>query len=223
MKNRNSRSCFVVKNTICSKSKRSQAHVEIVLSFVIFVGFLLVIFLFLNPFAKTQEISFIGGIERAIIKNVSAEVGKLSVIVGEIGDCYFVGNNYGENYQGVLIGDRKYIVYFSDEVFSGGNLGCSDVGDYTLGVFSKEDMIVYDKLVELKTNYEADYDSLKQSFGVMNGFSFSVKEMVGDDLIVPDNIMDSPSGIEVEAKNILMRVIKNNGRISEWVMNLRVW
>jgi len=67
-KRSNSRFDFVTKNNILSKSKRSQSHVEVFLSFVIFIGFLLFIFIFLNPFAKAKPNYIMDNIQKAVVK-----------------------------------------------------------------------------------------------------------------------------------------------------------
>ena len=72
------------------ENKKAQSHVEMMLSFVIFVGALMFIFIFLNPFAKTADkVSVIDDIQRVLIEDIGSEVGKMSVIVNDYSlDCY---------------------------------------------------------------------------------------------------------------------------------------
>jgi len=221
-KKTNSRLDFVIKNNILSKSKRSQSHVEIILSFVIFVGFLLVVFIFINPFAKTKEPSYIiDNIQRAVIENISSEIGKLSVVTNGTGCYEFVEEDYEGNYLEVDEGNGKFIIYFN-VMFSNTTTkkDCSPL-NYTLGVYSKQDMIVYEKIVELKASYE-NYNSLKSSLGIINDFLFKIKNINGDEigLSVDRRI---PTGIDVEAREIPIRVINSTGGIQELILNIRAW
>ena len=97
-----------------TRSKRAQGHIEVMLSFTIFVGFLLFIFIFLNPFAKTKSDQAINNVQEAIINEISDEVGKLNIIVNQTSDCYdnteveTYGNNFIEVQDSNL---RKYTSY----------------------------------------------------------------------------------------------------------------
>ena len=92
-------------------NNRAQGHVEIILSFVIFIGFLLFIFIFMNPFAKTKETSHImDNIQKSIINEISGDVGKLSVVVNEGKNCYYFSNDYGINYAEDSEANKKYMI-----------------------------------------------------------------------------------------------------------------
>ena len=137
------------------KSKKAQGHVEIILSFIIFIGFLLFIFTFMNPFSRSKETSYImDNIEKVIINEISDDVGKLSIIMDTTNDCYDASdiNSYGLNYTEVDEGNRKYIIYYNDLFGDGSITSCDDgIVNYTLGTYSTEKMILYSKIETLKS------------------------------------------------------------------------
>jgi len=202
----------------------------------------------MDPFSKSSNVSFTKTVEVSIINNITKEVGKLSVIItdcpfcpgGETCDiansiiqlcepiCYDLprGNNYGSNAIDSEINNRKINVYF--------NLATSPNTDYltprcnsalyTLGVYSKEDFIVEDLIINLKNYYQDDYEGLRSELGIFNDFKFSFREIGGTEV---DSLTPSPKlipkGIDVESKDTPVRVIDNNGEIKEYIINIRLW
>ena len=105
----------------------------------------------------------------------------------------------------------------------GGTPGCSAelARNYSLGTYSKEKIIIYEKIQELKVNYEDNYEGLKTSLGILNEFTFELKKIdEGVEMRVNKNV---PFGIEVESANVLMRVINSSGDISEHILNIKIW
>ena len=203
----------------------AQSHVEIMLSFVIFVGFLLFLFIFLNPFAKAKPDYIMNNIENAIIKNISAEIGKMSVIGDEGSNDYIILSPYN-NINFVEKTDttsptKKCTLYFSNEIFNTKMKNCSFSAPPQFGVYSTEKMINYERISQLKTNYETNYAELKSSLGIINDFAFDVETLDKTVLITAEK--NIPSGIEVQARNIPIRTINTNGAIQELILNIRVW
>jgi len=226
MKNAISHFGLVTSYKIFPNSKRSQGHIEVILSFLIFIGFLLFMLIFLNPFVETKSDQVMSNIQESIINEISGEVGKLSIIVNRTNDCY-------DNSKVLIHGDkfieipdinpRKYTIYYNDIFRSGGMPSCSAqlAKNYSIGTYSKEKIVIYEKIQELKINYTNNYEGLKTSLGILNEFVFELKRMGGDvEIGVNKNI---PAGIEVESANVLMRVINSNGRISEYILNIKTW
>ena len=213
------------------KNKKAQGHVEMILSFLIFVGFLLFMFIFMNPFAQTKPGKIIDSIQKPILDNIQDGVGRLSVIVEE-GKCYEQGklSSYKEtgetNIRVIqdINNNRKYDVYYGKFLINDNPPpACTLPADfvYTIGTYSKEKMIVYEKIQELRTNYMNDYDELKGSLGITNDFIFELKRINNEIEIGVDK--EIPIGIEVEAINLPIRVINNQGIILEYILNIRVW
>jgi hypothetical protein len=204
-------------------NNRAQAHVEVILSFIIFIGALIFIFVFLNPFAETEEkVSVADKTGNIIIEEMSSEIGKLSVIGDSgIGD-YNLPSEYGNNFvevQETAI-PLKCNVYFSDD-FSG-NKNCQ-FNTYTLGVYTKETMVVWNKVILLKQGYETDYQGLKSNLGISDDFVFSFSSIGGGDITAISVSKTPPIGAEVKSENIPVRLIDNSGIIQELILNVRVW
>lgn len=206
------------------RNNRAQGHIEIILSFLIFIGFLLFIFMFMNPFAQTESKNIIDNIEKSILNEISVDVGKLSIIVDSTSDCYEESalDSYSENYLEIAE-DRKYTIYFNDIFGSRPVPSCSDVAGrgYTIGKYSKENMIIYEKIQELRTNYIDNYEDLKTSLGILDEFTFELKKIDGG--VEIGVTKEVPFGIEVEAADVPLRTINSNGEISEFILNIMVW
>ncbi len=206
-------------------NKTAQSHVEIMLSFIIFIGALIFIFIFLNPFAKTGEkVSIIDDIQKIVVKDISSEIGKLSVI-GDSGTIdYVFPSEYGNNFvevQETFSNPIKCQLYFSD-IFGSGTQTCQFTS-YALGVYSKEEMIVWDKIISLKQSYETDYNGLKSLLEISDDFSFSFKNIGGGEIGALNVSKNPPIGVNVESKDFPVRVIDSSGNINELILNIKVW
>lgn len=225
MKNKKTSHFEFLLNRKLLNSKRSQSHVEMMLSFVIFVGALMFIFIFLNPFAKTAEkISVIDDIQKTILENIGSEVGKLSVIGNSGGVDYTIPAVYGNNFievQETFSDPIKCNLYFSND-FGVGTQTCQ-FDNYVLGVYSKEKMVVWNKITSLKSNYEADYSGLKSSLGISQDFSFSFKNINGAEIEELSALKNPGVGVNVESIDFPVRVIDSSGNINELILNIRVW
>jgi hypothetical protein len=209
------------------KNKKGQGHVEMILSFLIFIGALIFLFIFINPFAETKEVSVIEGLQGKITQEISLEIGKLGVILSCQNCCYdfdladYVGN-YQETQEDLT---RKYNIYFGEifnNITSKKSVSCNS-GNYSLGAYSKEKMIVKDKIQELVTAYNNDYEALKSNLGITSEFAFSFKSLSGDEIVELTILKQPPVGVNVEAKEFPIRMINNSAGIRELILNLRAW
>ncbi len=196
------------------------------LSFTIFLASLLFLFLFLNPFANIkEEDTHLNSIHKIIVDSVSSEVGKLSIIPSAV--CYdFNTADYFGNYLEISSGGR-YTIYFSD-AFPFSNApnkigGCAEA--YSLAGYTTENMIIYEKLEQLKLDYENDYILTAQNLGITKNFIFNVKDEIGNEIVplTPNNPKDISAGIEVRATEYPIRIIDKNGNIYEYILNVRAW
>ena len=209
-----------------SKNKLAQGHIEMMLSFTIFVGFLLFVFIFMNPFAQAKSNQIMSYIQQSVINEITGEVGKLSIIVNSTNDCYddFDVSIYGDNF--IEVSDtnpRKYTIYYNNIFGVGGTPSCSaNPGrNYSIGTYSKERIVIYEKIQELRTNYTNNYEGLKTSLGILNEFAFELKRMDGGVELSVDRAV--PAGIDAESANIPIRVINSQGIIKEYILNIRAW
>jgi len=211
------------------RKKKAQGHVEIIISFVLFVGVLIFVFLFLNPFTKTQaEIPIRENVQKNIINNITTDLGKLTVFINQTGErCYkFDETEYlNENYKEIPIDQFKYVIYFSD-VFSGKDSqkdpSCLRE-NYKLSSYSVDKIISFEKIKTLVQKYNTDYVSLKTSLGISYEFSFNVKDLSGTPISEASVSKDIPEGLEVGSREFPIRTINSEGLIKEYILNIRAW
>jgi len=213
---------------IVPESKLSQGHVEMIISMILFVGFIILIFVFINPFTKTEDKSNVAeNIEKVVVGSISNQIGMLSIIIGDpTRDCYDIpveyGNKFVEYYD--TTNPRKYIIYFSD-LFPIGTKSCIShlERNYSLGVYTTEDLIIYEKVVNIKHLYETDYNSLKNSLKIGYDFSFNFKYF--NNTNIPEISVNKvvPAGLNVKAIEYPVMIIDNNGKIQNVILNIKVW
>ena len=216
-------------------NKSGQGHIEMILSFALFIGAIVFIFIYINPFSQTvdnsDEISIVQDI---IIRNISAEVGRLSV-VSDNGGCYDIDYTDYPNTNHVEVIENspvplktQYIIYFgSADVFENDiqtnyQPGCPSV--YQTGVFSNISIISYRKLKRVFDS-TLDYKEVKKNLGINLDFSVSFYNF--DRTPFTDfNIgvsKTAPQGVEVEARELPLVTINESGHINPIIINLKVW
>jgi len=185
------------------KQKKAQMHVEIIVSFVIFVGFLLFLLYFLNPVGK-QNLSFssLEKVQEKILDNVAISYRTVTLVLESApsGDeCYkFEANDFlSENlvaYDGEGIkrevslkksdkkielqlksGQRVYKISSFEGFVEEGYSPCnSNSPPSSWGLIENTGAVFEDYLAELKGYYESDYVKLKTDLGLQKDFDFVV-------------------------------------------------
>jgi len=85
------------------KNKKSQSHLEMILSFVIFVGFVLFLLIYLNPIGRQEalvSLSLIDRVQTSIFENLSINYSYISLVLNQsvllpankINDCFELKN-----------------------------------------------------------------------------------------------------------------------------------
>jgi hypothetical protein len=213
------------------KQKNAQGHVEMIISFVMFVGAVMFIFMYINPISKNQEtFSISDKIQGVLIENISTSMGKVYVIANESNGCYNISEfilSYGNNFREVQDSQnpRVYVIYFSPlfDHNAPHNLNDCPETNYTLTAYSNERVIFYEYIQDLKLNYDNDYNNLKKQLGITNDFLFSVYDLKGtkiEEISVDKNI---PSGINVESYELPIRVINRSADINPYILKINAW
>ncbi len=207
-----------------------------IISLVLFVGFLFFVFVFANPLTKADDGVSIGVTQEGLVDELSYSVGKLSVIVNTTSDCYdsegFGG--YGSSFVEVkdVVNLRRYTLYFGS-FFNPSKvnvISCSDLEDYnfSLGPYNEEKIIVYEEVERFVNEYESDYFDLRDYIGAED-FSFNFLDLDRNQI----NFLDDSRGLGVErepregsvviSRDINVRMIDKDARIYEVILNIRVW
>lgn len=223
-------------------NKIGQGHVEMIMSFILFIAIVLFFFIIVNPFSVDFDSSnqvFIA--KKVIIENVTSNVGKLSVVLDAgppVGTCY---NFSIEDYtvKGVDPSDlhfqeyhdtlepRRYFIMFSDsfdsDVAPTYDYTCDDA-NYELGIYVTNKLIIAKRLKQLRKYYRNDYEKLKRELGITNDFAFIVKELnTKNEIIELSATKDLPVDTERSAVEIPLRMMDETGEIKEIVINIVLW
>lgn len=227
-----------------------------IVSFLIFVGFVFVFFIFFTP-TKQNTISSaaLDLTQKIIIENSSFNYDYASLIISSDYDfrgvsCISIENSLGISGNAVArdvnnnllktkqVGNiisielptdkRYYRLYFSD-YFAPLNLGSTDCtqltpgSDYNYSVVSTSTGIMYDNLQVLNDAYMANYEKLKNDFGLRNNFEFAVYNL-SYSVIMNDTLsMHKAKPVQVLSRNIPLKAIYRNGSDVDLILNLRVW
>lgn len=230
------------------KGKKAMGHVEMIISFVIFVSiitFLLIIFKPMIVFTKTTSAS-LDIAESQILENISIELTVQSVnISNEIldGNCVSLAKpeaikdkvimrnstynriNAKTDGAGNLINFQKsgdfYRISSSEEfVESSYNPTECPSQNYGLGVVKTYYKVSETYLNNLFGNYTSDYQKLKTQLGLKNDFNLILRDNGGELLRAE---IYKPSGIEVMARDVLIEILDKDGNVKSAILNIQVW
>ncbi len=222
------------------------SHVGMVLSFVVFVTFVIFVYSILGPsvFSGQGSSEELKELEKNLAEEISGNFSSLSVVIENsgLGDCVIftglvdgnfvvVKNSNGgilnsEFNEGVLKvesqGENFLKIYSSEEefAFSGVSGSCLEIGegDYSIGSSREQKMIFETRMRGVVGEYGADYETLKEKLGMTRDFSFS---FVLDDSEEIGEI--SSAGKEVYADRIPISYVDSQAEIKSGFINIRVW
>ncbi|MEN9625805.1 MAG: hypothetical protein RL557_133 [archaeon] len=221
--------------------KSGQAHVEMVLAFVLFTGFLVFIFIMINPLFRAQETLSIDNEKTILLEKMSTVVGKIPVMVESDSYCYSIskiqssyGNAFRESKDAVVSGKQvRYVLYFADFITSAGTISCSDrpslnnKGEdaFRFGSYGEETFISQSKVIALKQLYESDYTALATNLGIGN-FAFSFRKIDGTKVpalsINSDKIL-IPENVPVVAVDIPVVTVDSLFVKEEMILTIQMW
>lgn len=227
-------------------NKRGMEHVEVILSFVIFIGFLIFLLVIFRPFEKADKSSvYLDTVERGIKDFANIQVNYTSLILNNsfIG-CFYI--NYpcdkvivkdkddniinakcgeGKVYIG---GSGKFYSIYSSEEFEENSFdvrGCQflDESNYSFGLFRSYDMVLYERLLGLKEKYETDYTGIKKDFNLpaSENFAFTIKDTTQNIMMQTNKTV--PKRLTVLARDAPIQIIYKNGTIKYAILNVQNW
>ena len=233
------------------KSTKSQGHVEMILSFTIFAGFVVAMFFFLNP-AKENKVSYVSldTAENIILENISVDYSYIAVILNSsisAGQCFSVVNNFNLSERSLVIDEknnialssnsgsrinirstgnvRLYKLYFSETFNSYPSAtGCPDIsGNFSFGVLTSENTVVWENLQALNDSYMQDYAKLKSDLKVREDFEFVAYNLNRTQVLFDTTSVHKLKTSFVLSRDIPMRIIDKNATQRDIILNLRVW
>lgn len=226
------------------KSKKGAfGHIEIILSFIIFAGFVLFLFVFLNPLKKAtiseQELDIA---ERSIFNNLKIQLNYTTINVETIpgGQICFEfnyitdSNIYVEDISGERVpakaeGGKIYIqgtggfyyIYFSSEFGEDSVSNCYSNPITEIGTKKKLEVLYYPYIEEFKLNYEENYEGLKENLGITTDYGFVIYDSLRE--IEKINIMKDKTGREIFSVDKGYQMLYQNGSREYVKVNLQIW
>jgi len=231
------------------ENRKGISHIEIILSFVIFAGFLIFLLAIFNPFRSYNPSSvYLNILERGIINNISSKVDFFTLRLNKnIPNCFYFSYDMGlknvsakdKDYnkveaKSILAGDKKQITVngvgdfyyiYGYEGFEEDNINqvCKElkkVDDYTIGLSRTYDMVSFTKLLAFQERYNSDYTGLKKELETTQDFSFNVKDSLGNvSLSVTKNVPKT----NVFSMNAPIQIVYNNGSFKYAILNIQTW
>ena len=196
--------------------KKGSEHVEVILSFIIFVGFVLFLLNYLQPYKKDiLPNSILTGVKDSFFQNASIEL--TSVLVKNVSTTDYCAPSEvsGPSMTLDTSNESFYYVLASSE-FNSSLLACA-TSSYLLGYLSRESVLSNSSLVMLRQKYQNDYDNLKLQLFVPASVDFSISSN-GYNLEreIPENI---PVNSVIYRKD----VIYSNGTVESKEFIFKVW
>lgn len=185
------------------KNKRGVSHIEMILSFVIFIGFLLFVFIILNPLKKpVNNDVLVDKLEYEVAKQLNTNLISQTIKVNDSAvrkDCFSIDRLNNTEGMGLIVKDSAggevpasvsgesvlvesgkefYKLMYNDNFAeSDDNLddcqALSD-GEYELGVVRTDEIISYDKILSFIERYKTDYEALKEELKLPKANDFAV-------------------------------------------------
>lgn len=234
------------------KGKKGFTHLEIILSFVIFVGFLIFALAIFNPFNMLSSGGkvYLDMAERGLKEQISAEVVfqsiKLSpdviftkgcfcfpyelnkVIARNVNYNIVKAEKSGDNLCIDGSNDFYYLLSSSEFEENGFSVDCDifHKGDYSLGLYRSYSFVSYELLKILNQSAIENYNTLKEKIKLPSNkeFSFSVRSTNISLKNIFGPIKMPPKGIRVNARDVPLQLVYSNGTIRyDTIMNVQVW
>jgi len=229
------------------KDKRGVSHVEMIVSFSVFLLFVLFLITYLNPIKPPTISKVLLDIVEQGLKNYTAKILEIAVRAAPSAGCFQIecpfvdcsadhvfvkdknGNSIGydilPNGNLSIKGDFYYL-YHSDKSVSLSGSGCAGALT-TSPIFSVpklQTLYLYSELKTLNSTYYSDYESIKTQFRFPSASDFAINIRYEDD--TPMFIMSTtkPKGIAVKARDMPVSILNGDTKeIIKGKMNIQVW
>jgi len=234
------------------KNKKAQGHIEMILSFVIFIGFILAIFFLFVPAKHTPiDYAIFDKVQMKILENLSFQYQTASLILNSNfadscfavedpfnissnvlvqdlnGDIKKVKKDGGKIYIAHTSNNRYYKLYFSDN-FNSPRLSSEEClnlekANYSFGVLSSEQRVLYENLEILNKTYLTDYPKLKQLIGFGNDFDFIIIDKNRNILFNESLSLHKLKKANVLSREFPLAIIDKNASKRDLLFILEVW
>lgn len=218
-------------------NKRGLSHLEFMLSFLIFVIFIAILFIVLNPFSTKNKISSIDGAEEAIKERLKTNLTIISFIPDSASSCFSVekpveneenvivrtkNNRINAEANGIIYIDGEstnfYKILFSED-FEENQAEQCELKQGTFGVPITYNMYSYKKLQEFNETYYKNYAGIRQDLKLREDFNLKIS-VSGEEFIMQKNV---PEGLSIEGREKPIQILMENGEILQAKLNLIIY
>lgn len=223
---------------------------EIIISFTIFIGFVIFIFVYMNPLNMPASRTSLTSLENAVSDNATIEIETTPFAVNTTllalsgKSCFQIENPSGENIFITDKDDRKVSFkiagnnilasytgkfYYINKGISGEKtlsstdcLSLSKGNGYSLSVPRTERFYYNKSLIALKSIYDANYSRLKQNFKfpAVSDFSIIILDSGHNEAIAMTKPLPK---MNILAKEFPIEILNDNGDITKGYMRLLSW
>lgn len=228
--------------------KKGVSHIETILAFVLFIGFLIFAFVFLSPFQGNRTLdSSLEYAEIEVSKFAEVEIETYSLLISELVTPITIGisisgaipfnafvkdsseNQIASFTENGIVNFVKPVdnfvkIIYSESFEEGETIAGTlvDPIDYTISSFETGKIFSEDKFNQLKVEYDSNYFNLKTQFNLPNrvDFGFSIVFNDGSEIIGEREI---PENFEVISTLDRVEIIRTTGEIEFVDLIVRVW
>jgi len=231
--------------------KRGLSHVEAILSFILFIGFLIGAFVFFSPFTSDRTLdTTLSYVSDELEDNATTNIISYSIVLNpsvsgdvavEILDTIPVGYNSrvenisGFEFNSIVSGDLVHfniingpvgfvnIVLSEDMGIRNGLPGTQiAVGDFSISSSDEKPIYSEQKFIDLKSNYDSDYIVLRDEFNLPARVEFGFTiNFPNGDIITAERPI--PPEFEVFSETEKIEIIRLNGEIVFADLINKVW
>ena len=227
--------------------KVGAAHLEMIISFVFFMGFVFFLFTVLQPYDMTTlSSSVVAGLYDSFEEKIHTNLTDMFLKANYAGpsSCFYIqlpNEIFTYKFTKSLVKDVSdvkiesefendnlninsnevfYKIAISPEFDSNSLSGCEQLSNYSLGSLIERRVSSYNSLINMSNKYENDYEGLKHDLNVPEVFDFGVvcKEL-------PEINMERliPSLGDVVSRDYILEVLKNTGEVINARFTIKVW
>jgi len=225
------------------KRKKGQGHIEMIMSFTLFLGFIITMLVFFRPAVKSRGVT-LTLVEGNIIENLSTQVYFFSVKASNP-NCFCFSNPYEAEGNVIIFdssanvlggwvsGDRICIersssnffyVYMSDE-FKSSSGTCNNVitvdAENDVGLLRTITAVSNSSLWNFKQEYDQNYTKLQERMGMSYDFRFIVFNSEHEQVMELQRKI--PLGKPVYSRDKPVEIVYENGEVEESIIRFYAW
>lgn len=223
--------------------KGAALHIEMVLSFILFVGFIMFVLLYIKPYNQTPlPDSIVTGVHDLFESYVSTNLTTMFLHSNSSG-CFSINlanidlnsgsvvrNISGQLVPSFLSGNKINIqssenffrIYLSPDLTPSSSISCALLPstNYSIGSSDKTTLISYLKLQQIRQEYENNYNILKQELNVPDRFDFTISANLSSPYELSKPI---PQEATVFARGYMHQVLYPDGTIENKEFIIKAW